>query len=301
MKRKLSIAIALATLAPAVAFSEVNWYGKASVTLENANMGDDSVIRLLSNASRVGLKGSEELSDGLSAIYKMEYEVTVDDGTTFSQRNIYLGVKGGFGQVIAGNFDTPTKSAQGKVDQFNDLSGDLKKVISKNDNREANSVMYSAPSSAPVGFNLAYIASEEDGVDAGISTSVTFSNDTLYAAVAYDQDVEEIDSTNVRAVFVGTFGPAQIGAMYESFDADSAGEAKDGMLVSAAFKVSDKATLKAQFGTSDQVKEGGETISVGADFKYTKNVKSFVYYTMNSADNDAIDDDYLGVGMEMKF
>nr|NIQ74506.1 porin [Gammaproteobacteria bacterium] len=40
---------------------------------------------------------------------------------------------------------------------------------------------------------------------------------------------------------------------------------------------------------------------VGADFKYTDNFKSFVYYTAYSADEDVIDNDYAGVGMELKF
>lgn len=307
MKRKLSAAIALATLVPAAAFAEMNWYGKANVSFERTNEGEDTFTSLVSNASRLGVKGSEEVSDGLSAVYQFEYETYVDNGsTTFKQRNIFVGLKGNFGQVIAGNFDSPLKSAQNKVDLFNDLRGDIKHVVTDNDLRVKNVVMYSLPSSSPVGANFAYISSEDDDIDPGMSSSLTFTNDMLYAALAYDQDVREEDSSTIRAVVVGTFGSIQLGALYEQADADAWADKLDGYLVSASLKVGDKATLKAQYGGSDQLYEGGESVSVGVDFKYTKNLKSFAYYTMNSADDAAdgstvLDNDYLGVGMELKF
>lgn len=306
MKTKLGVAIALASLAPAISFAEPKVYGKANVSFENTNVGEDSYTSLLSNASRIGFKGSEEVSEGLQAVYKFEYETFVDsgkkggDGETFSQRNIYVGLKGGFGQVIAGNFDTPTKQAQGKIDQFNDLRGDIKNVITKSDNRASNIIMYTTPGDS-FNANFAYINSESDDVDPAMSASLTFSSDVIYAALAYDQDVEGVDMTNIRAVIQGKLGPVEIGALVEQLDADAWDDAKDAALVSLGWKLGDTVKLKAQYGQSDQDEEGGESVSVGADFKYTDNLKSFVYYTMESADDDVLDNDYLGVGMELKF
>lgn len=301
MKRHLSIAIALATVLPSAAMAEMTWYGKANVSFEQTNEGDDSYTSLLSNASRIGVKGSEEVSDGITAIYKFEYEAFVDDGDTFSQRNIYVGVKGGFGQVIAGNFDTPTKAAQNKIDLFGDLRGDIKNVITVNENRVSNIVMYSTPTSSGFAANVAHISREEDDADSGISASVTYSMDNFYAAVAYDQDVEEIDSDVLRLVLQGNFGALQLGALYEQFDAESNADKLDATFISAAYDLGEKTTLKAQYGQSDQQAEGGDSLSVGADFKYTRNFKSFVYYTAYSADNDVLDNDYAGVGVELKF
>lgn len=308
MKTKLGVAIALASLAPAISFAEPKVYGKANVSFENTNVDDQSYTSLLSNASRIGLKGSEELSGGVQAIYKFEYETFVDDGDksgkTFTQRNIYVGLKGGFGQVIAGNFDTPTKQAQGKVDQFNDLSGDIKNVITVNDRREADSIMYTTPGDS-FNANIAYINSETEVVDPGFSASVTFSSDVIYAALAYDQDVgiEAVgeEFTTIRGVIQAKLGPVELGALVEQYDADANDDKKDGVLVSVGWKLGDTVKLKAQYGQSDQVEEGGETASLGADFKYTDNVKSFVYYTMETGDRDEFDNDYLGVGMEYKF
>ncbi len=45
-----------------------------------------------------------------------------EDKSTFKQRNIYAGIKGQYGSLLAGKNDTPTKQAQKKIDLFNDLS-----------------------------------------------------------------------------------------------------------------------------------------------------------------------------------
>ena len=172
MKVKLlPLAIGAAIAMPGVAMADVTVYGKMNVSVEMADYQfEDSTAdfdrwELNSNASRLGFKGSEEISDSLSAFYKAEYEIFPDDGSdgrsisldgvavdtsgdgnpdstedvdastdrVFKQRDIYVGLKGGWGAVQLGNFDTPVKKSQGKIDQFNngylseswDLSGEL--------------------------------------------------------------------------------------------------------------------------------------------------------------------------------
>ncbi|MFT5483563.1 MAG: putative porin, partial [Halieaceae bacterium] len=98
-------------------------YGKVNVSVVN---GEDQ-WELNSNASRMGVKGKTEISDGLYAIYKAEFEMCVDDGDckgqTLTQRNIIGGIQGKYGTLWAGKHDTPTKIAQNKIDLFNDLNG----------------------------------------------------------------------------------------------------------------------------------------------------------------------------------
>jgi len=94
--------------------ADVTVYGKANVSLqmveEETTGAADTVTQdnweLLSNASRLGVKGKAELTESLDAIYKFEYETSLDDGDkkgqTFTQRNIFVGVKGDWGTVMAG-------------------------------------------------------------------------------------------------------------------------------------------------------------------------------------------------------
>lgn len=161
-----------------------------------------------SNASRFGIKGSTDLGDtGLKAVAKIEYEVFVDDGVDGSsgdelkQRNIYGGLQGGFGTVIAGKFDTPMKESQGKVDLFNDyILGDINNVLLVGENRSDNIVMYSTPKmELGIGANIAFMSGEDSGVDNAsvaadenggfadyMSASVNFESEMLYLAVARD-------------------------------------------------------------------------------------------------------------------
>ncbi len=303
---KILLALSFATL-PMAGFADVTVYGKANVSFQSTDEKGDSVSELVSNASRIGVKGSEQLTDGLKAIYKFEYEVHLDDGDkdgrTFTQRNIYVGLQGSAGTVIAGKFDTPLKVAQKKIDLFNDLEGDIKSIITKNDNRESNSVMYTTPKSmGPFKASVAYIASEDDDRDDGTSLSLAYDQNGIYLAVAYDQDVEKESADVFRVVGQFTIGPVQLGALYEDQDAgDSSLLDDDGWVVSVKYKMTDKIALKAQYGESDMVKVGAETASLGLDYKLSKKTKLFAFYTSEEADTLADDNDYVGVGMEMKF
>ena len=119
--KKTLLALVIASL-PAAAFADVTVYGKANVAIQNADEVADSRVELVSNASRIGLKGGEDINSSLKVIYQFEYQTEVDDGMngsqTFGQRNIFLGLQGTAGTFIGGHFDTPTKVAQEKVDLF---------------------------------------------------------------------------------------------------------------------------------------------------------------------------------------
>jgi predicted porin len=305
--KKALLPLAIAALLPMSALADVTVYGKANVSFQSADEGGDSVTELVSNASRIGFKGKEDLGNGLKAVYKFEYETQIDDGDkkgqTFSQRNIYVGLEGGFGQVIAGKFDTPLKKAQKKVDLFNDLEGDIKSVLTKSDNRTSNTVQYSTPKSmGPVNVKVAYISSENDNVDNGISTSIAYDQDGIYMALAYDQDVEKEGADVIRAVGQFKVGPAQIGVLWEDQDAGTSSlHDGDGFVVSAKFKASKEVALKIQYGNSDIVYDDATTWSLGLDYKLSKKTKLFGYYTHEEAENMSEDNDYAGVGIEMKF
>ena len=69
LSKKLTLlAAGLSNLAPA-AFAEtgVTFYGRANVSVENQSVGGKSDNVLVDNASRVGLRASRDLPDGMSA------------------------------------------------------------------------------------------------------------------------------------------------------------------------------------------------------------------------------------------
>ena len=60
-------------------------YGKANVSYENQDDGNSDTWKLQSNASRLGVKGALNTDlEGLEAIYKAEFEISIDDGRSLS-------------------------------------------------------------------------------------------------------------------------------------------------------------------------------------------------------------------------
>lgn len=314
--KKTAISLALAAALPATSFAQgdvFTFYGKANASFQSNDEGNDEGAQtdIKSNASRLGVKGELPLDSGIKGIYQMEYEVDIDGESeeTFSQRNIYAGLEGGFGQVIGGKFDTPLKVAQNRVDLFNDLEGDIKSLISRSDNRESNNLQYTTPSFAGFKASAAYISNKDaeifdgegnliDTRDNGTSVSLAYDNNGVYLAYAFDQDVEANDWNVNRLVAQYSFGNLQVGGLYEAQEKADRSK-QDGWMTSVAYRINNW-TAKAQYGQSDIIKDDGETFSLGLDYKLSSAAKVFAFYTDETAAGD-YDRSYVGVGTEFKF
>ena len=119
-------------------------YGKVWVTIESQNLKEGSELELVSNDSRLGIKGKIDLREGLEAIYQAEYKIDPVDGKadefknkTFKQRNSFLGLRGNFGTLFLGTHDTALKKSQAKIDLFNDLAADIENIL-QGENRMKN-------------------------------------------------------------------------------------------------------------------------------------------------------------------
>ncbi len=112
-KKLITLAVSGALAAPMIAQAEdsgPNLYGRLNVGLayQDTNIGDLSAdgtdVRDVS--SRFGIRGEEELGNGLAAVYRYEFRVRGDRGQIRSdpeQRLSYVGLKGGFGQISLGS------------------------------------------------------------------------------------------------------------------------------------------------------------------------------------------------------
>ena len=342
-KNLLAIAVGAALAAPMVpGMAQADGpkvYGKVNVSLENQDYDpgpaapkNDDEWELNSNASRLGVKGDFDLDVGdLKAIYKAEFEISVDDGDkggqTFAQRNIYGGFEGAFGTLKAGKFDTPTKTAQMDVDQFNDLSGDIKNIAA-GENRVSNIIQYSTPKLGDmVTLNLAFIPNEdnddfdgdgenENGLADSTSVSLVLEQDGFYAAVSHDTDMQDelvVDETGTSPVIDITRVAAgmdmnqfELGALYQLAEESEGDGEENSYVVSGAYKI-DRVKLKAQYGRveGDKTDNEGTQYAFGADYKLAKNSKVYAYFNeLKYEDGTSGDEEKkrtLGVGMEHKF
>ena len=91
--RKSLLAIALAFAFPtAFAQSNVTLYGIVDVGVEFLDIGDESTTRLasgMSQGSRWGLRGTEVLGGGYSAVFTLESRFSIDTGSVTNNDSIY--------------------------------------------------------------------------------------------------------------------------------------------------------------------------------------------------------------------
>jgi predicted porin len=117
-KKLMAVAVAGALVAPAAALAQstVTVYGKATVEFGYADQGagrPNTDIFQTPGGSAIGFKGEEKLGGGLSAWFQCETSADIrglnQDG--MCSRNSALGMKGSFGNVHFGRWDTPFKRA----------------------------------------------------------------------------------------------------------------------------------------------------------------------------------------------
>lgn len=150
-KRFFTLAIAAVLCMPVAANADtvnVNVYGTINADFEGAQgtgaiNGNNSYsrFRVTSNSSNFGIKGNEDLGDGLKLVFQLENSINVATGgaTSFptstvsgttvthnptgfnigiAQRNSKIGLEGGFGSIAIGKWDTPFKVAQNFMEPF---------------------------------------------------------------------------------------------------------------------------------------------------------------------------------------
>ena len=196
-KKLIAAAVAGAFVAPA-AFAQSSSvqiygllnmeYGYVSQPNTAAGVGRDSVDALNSGASRIGFKGEEKLSGGMSAFWQCDSDVRFLGGASqangnLCDRNSALGLKGGFGSVFVGTWDSPLKRVAGITRITNETGwvGTQMMTISNAghfsgtsfSNRNTNSVNYDTPKFGGFSASLQYTTLQVARNNGGIPGDAT--------------------------------------------------------------------------------------------------------------------------------
>jgi predicted porin len=192
-----------------------------------------------STGSRIGIQGDFGAANDLTIFYRVEYGIDVDNGTNangreLTQRNIFGGVRGDWGQVLVGKNDTPLKTLQtngllrSDIDIFNDAPlADIGTYL-VGENRPDNVIQYTSPILlGGLEVNFAAIQSEETGIyesaakpqddngfAAGKSLSVIYSKAKWYVGAAYETNVAATDALRLAGEI--TLGTVKLGAIYQT-------------------------------------------------------------------------------------
>ncbi len=101
--------------APATVFAEASWYGSLRGGIEFASGMD---AKFYDGASRWGIKGSGEISEGLTAVYRFEHKFSTADAGQAGGRLAFVGLDGGFGKVTLGQIWSASYNHAGVIRDF---------------------------------------------------------------------------------------------------------------------------------------------------------------------------------------
>lgn len=297
MKKTLcALAVGATLLTPALAMAaDVKIYGRAHVSLDYLDDGKDyNEVGLSSNSSRLGFKAEQKLENGMTVFGQVEQEINFASGSKngddleFATRDTFVGLKGDFGQVRAGRFDSPFKAARGPVNFFGDQVGDIRNVTRvgnlRFDERNENTIEYKTPKFGG-GFNVigALSLHEQNSPDAAKDGSKD--KDKAYdLALTYKE------------------GKVDFAAAYEHYEEDADKKERDGFRIAAAYKITPEFNLGAlyQYLTHDDDKANpdAQVFGVAADYKVAP--KTYVRGQVFHRDVDADDANatLLAVGVE---
>lgn len=338
MNKKLIALAVAAAIAPAAAMADsgnVTIYGVAHASIDARDPGTggtaENTVAISSNSSRLGFKGTEDLGNGLSAVWQMETGVDLDKNTTsdFMTRNSFVGLSSKTaGTVLIGRHDTPYKLATGGLDVFGDTMGDYNAVIGNVngtvyfDSRLGNVAAYISPTWSGFHFAAATVAANETGSSATSNPSAyslagIYSNGPMFASLSYEKASDTTDAVStgagLPAVTVGgeahatklglgyTMDALKLGFVWEGIKANSTTSPtgalnRNALLLNAAYTMGNN-VLKAQYakaGESDVADTGANQWVIGVDHNFSK--RTSVYALYSKMNNDTNSNYGLGQG-----
>ena len=233
-KKLLALAVAGAFAAPVAMAdtSNVTIYGTVSMSIDHVDGGtggtstptssaQDSRIRVGSNTTRIGFKGTEDLGNGLNAFWQIENRVDIDTSSALvSARDSFVGLGNKqWGSVSFGFQNSPLKTSTRKLDLFGggETIADYRTLFVTRDTniRAANSVLYTSPTFSGFQVKLQTAAQQENGSTENpkfYSGSVTYDNGPIFATLAYEQNDKAFGSaTAAQSIFDNGRGVTGVG------------------------------------------------------------------------------------------
>lgn len=314
MKKSLIALAVLAAAGAASAQSTVSLYGLADVyvgSLKNtiAAPGSDSQTVVNSsglNNSRWGLRGSEDLGNGLKANFVLESGFNVDDGSQVGNmfgRKAVVGFSGGFGAVELGRNYTAYDTLRAATNNTADTNVAVTNNVWANGgdyaNRNSSSIRFDSAVYGGFSGSVAYGFGENKatGLDAtdNLSLHVKYANGPLLVGYAYQQQDNAnpaSDDTKFNLV-AGSydFGVARLVAGYNAAKRQGSEDKEYQFGVQAP--LGSAVTVFAGYANSENETTGGVTISersgynLAATYALSKRTTAYAGYQNAEIDSGA--------------
>lgn len=281
--------------------ADINFYGKINVSLEDVDSKDANETDFQNNASRIGVKGSYDLSSSLKLSFQIEEEIDptdlrADGDKVFKERNTFIAISGDFGKLYTGTHDTAFKQSQLKVDLFNDTRADIKYIL-RGENRMNSFVGYVSPDLID-GLNIS-INSISQSTGNGESSAFNYSKNDIKASFAIEQNIKGYDGKRFSVML--PLGEIDLGLIYQSSRKLSSGKSFSGHVVSMKRKISDKGSFYIQNAKSDMRVVSGKQNSIGYSHKINSSTKIFAHYSSLRKQDSNDNITFISTGLEYEF
>lgn len=198
MKKSL-IALTLAAL-PVAAMADVTLYGTIKAGVEVSRVKDagtykaqggksKTATQIADFGSKIGFKGQEDLGNGMKAIWQLEQKASIaGTNSGWGNRQSFIGLKGGFGTVRAGNLNTVLKDSDDNVNawEFGSNTEDVLRLgtIGRVESREI-SVRYDSPVFAGFSGSVQYVP-RDNANDVDKYKHTKSSRESYHAGLKYE-------------------------------------------------------------------------------------------------------------------
>lgn len=317
MKRKLLLAAMISAGMAMPAMADTTLYGRANLSVDYLDDGNNySEVNVSSNSSRLGFKGERDFGV-VTGIFQIEGEILFDTGsekTDISSRDTFAGIKGDWGMLRIGKFDTPFKRARGPANFFGDIVGDMRNLARTNDfgrfdERFRNSIHYRSPSMSGLVFDLQYSpetgdsgATTDGNKRSAVSTSLSYSGGPFRAALALEQQGIVVGSDDFTADAIRlaasyrVSGDLTLGGFYQQSERTrnvttaTKGDKADVYGFGGQYRLSPAWYLNAHYFTlkADNLNDkDADLYAVGLEYRVDRNLRFYGVYAATSNDSDS--------------
>ncbi|HQQ69785.1 MAG TPA: porin [Alicycliphilus sp.] len=313
--RLLLAALALVGTSAALAQSSVTLYGRVNTTVERQKDGDLTKTGVFNNASRFGIKGTEDLGGGLKAGFQLESGfasdtgagtgwpglATVGNGINFGRQS-EVNLSGGFGMVRLGNFVPESYYATADyVSMHNHDTGSSADALYYDPVwfgglGTKNKIGYRTPNMGGVTVDAAMLLHEKaagTNNKNGFDLAANYNMGPLHLGAGYSY-VNSNYQFGLRALY--TFGQFTVGGYYQRNKDDNQLVAMTGAGTRNNFRLSGMYTLgasefHANVGRANSWSHLNDSAAtqwtLGYNYNLSKRTKAYGYYTRVSNDNAA--------------
>lgn len=330
--KKSIIALAVAASVAGYAQADTTLYGSVRLSVEasqtsyqDSGVDDYKNTDVHNNSSRFGIKGHEDLGNGLSAFYTYEFGVNADKGsigTGTTQRLSYVGLKSdSLGAISLGAQWSPYYNTVGYNDIFNgSFSYHESYYLGKF--RLSDVVAYTTPNWGGIQGQAAVVFNGEDdsseaGADA-VNVNINYSNNGIFAGFTYlwakegyaaDASYGSVDLYGVAGGYENDY--FRIGVVGEFLNSDEGDADPWSVNIAGEYYLTDADTLRAGVGMlNSDVDDADDSYiyMVGYQHDFSKRTRVWAEYAYLDAgdnfsdDNGTLDDkNMISLGIRTDF